>query len=143
MKIIRNIIWFLFGGAIMGLGWWILGLLAYGSIIGIPWGKSCFVIGKFTFFPFGKEAISRKKLTQGDDVGTGIAGLAGNIIWFLLAGIWLAAGHFFSAILCFVTIIGIPSGIQHLKIARVSLFPIGKKIVPEEVAKVAKKSNME
>lgn len=143
MNLIGNLIWFLFGGVIMGLVWWFFGLLAYVSIIGIPWGKSCFVIGQFTFFPFGKEAISRKVLTKKYDVGTGAVGLLGNIIWFLLAGIWLAIGHIGSAILCFITIIGIPFGIQHLKLAGVSLFPIGKRIVPKEVAKAAKKANAE
>lgn len=143
MNLLGNLIWFLFGGVIMGLVWWLFGLLAYVSIIGIPWGKSCFVIGQFTFFPFGKEAISRKVLTQKDDVGTGAAGLIGNIIWFLLAGIWLAIGHIGSAILCFITIIGIPFGIQHLKLAGVSLFPIGKRIVPKKVAKAAQKANAE
>ena len=143
MNLIGNLIWFLFGGIIMGLVWWAFGLLAYISIIGIPWGKSCFVIGQFTFFPFGKEAISRKELTNKDDIGTGTVGLLGNIIWFLLAGIWLAIGHIGSAIICFITIIGIPFGIQHLKLAGVSLFPIGKKIVPKEVAKAAKNANAE
>lgn len=143
MNLIGNVIWFVFGGVIMGLLWWVFGLLAYISIIGIPWGKSCFVIGQFTFFPFGKEAINRKELTQKDDIGTGTIGLVGNIIWFLLAGIWLAIGHLTSAILCFITIIGIPFGVQHLKLAGVSLFPIGKKIVPKEVAKAAKKANAE
>lgn len=143
MNLIGNLIWFVFGGVIMGLAWWIFGLLAYITIIGIPWGKSCFVIGQFTFFPFGKEAIGRKELTQKDDIGTGLAGLIGNIIWFFLAGIWLAIGHISSAILCFITIIGIPFGIQHLKLAGISLFPIGKKIVPKEVAKAARKANAE
>lgn len=143
MNLIGNLIWFVFGGAIMGLLWWVFGLLAYLSIIGIPWGKSCFVIGQFTFFPFGKEAINRKVLTQKDDIGTGTVGLVGNIIWLLLAGMWLAIGHVTSAILCFITIIGIPFGVQHLKLAGVSLFPVGKKIVPKEVAKAAKKANAE
>lgn len=143
MNLIGNLIWFVFGGIIMGLVWWVFGLLAYISIIGIPWGKSCFVIGQFTFFPFGKEAISRKELTNKDDIGTGTVGLLGNIIWFLLAGIWLAIGHIGSAIICFITVIGIPFGIQHLKLAGVSLFPIGKKIVTKEVAKAAKNANAE
>ena len=59
MSLIGNIMWFILGGAVMGLGWWIVGLLAYLSIIGIPWGKACFVIGQFAFMPFGKEAVSR------------------------------------------------------------------------------------
>jgi len=57
------------------------------SIVGIPWGKACFVIGQFTFFPFGKEAISRDELTQKEDIGTGAVGVVGNVIWFIVAGI--------------------------------------------------------
>lgn len=57
MRAIGNFIWFLFGGAVMGLGWWLSGLLAFATVVGIPWGKACFVIGQFAFFPFGKEAL--------------------------------------------------------------------------------------
>ena len=70
MSAIGNLLWFVFGGFIMGLGWWIVGLIAYVTIVGIPWGKACFVIGQFTFLPFGKEAISRKELTNEEDIGT-------------------------------------------------------------------------
>ena len=54
MHAIGNFIWFLCGGVLMGIGWWFAGILMYMTVIGIPWGKSCFVIGKFSFFPFGK-----------------------------------------------------------------------------------------
>lgn len=129
MRLIGNILWFILGGALMGLGWWIAGLLAYISIICIPWGKACFVIGKFTFFPFGKEAISRKYINNEDDIGTGTLGTIGNVIWFVFAGIWLAIGHMLAAIACFITIIGIPFGIQHLKLAGLAIAPIGKTII--------------
>jgi uncharacterized membrane protein YccF (DUF307 family) len=113
----------------MGISWWIMGLICFISIVGIPWGKACFVIGQFTFFPFGKEAISRKELYQTEDIVTSGFGVIGNIIWFLLFGLWLAIGHIMSAIFCFCTIIGIPFGIQHLKLAGIALFPIGLTIV--------------
>jgi len=103
--------------------------LAFITIIGIPWGKACFVIGQFTFLPFGREAVSRNVLNQKDDIGTGVLGFVGNVIWFIFAGVWLAIGHLISALACFVTIIGIPFGIQHLKLAVISLAPIGKTIV--------------
>jgi uncharacterized membrane protein YccF (DUF307 family) len=129
MKIIGNFLWFILGGVFMGLGWWLVGTLAYLTIIGIPWGRACFVIGQFTFFPFGKEAVSRYELTHEEDIGTGVLGLIGNVIWFIFAGVWLAIGHITSALACFVTIIGIPFGIQHLKLAMIALAPIGKTIV--------------
>lgn len=129
MRFVGNVLWFILGGALMGLGWWLAGLLAYLSIICIPWGKACFVIGQFTFFPFGKEAVSRRFINNKDDIGTGMLGTIGNILWFVFAGIWLAIGHVISALVCFVTIIGIPFGVQHLKLAAIALAPIGKTIV--------------
>jgi uncharacterized membrane protein YccF (DUF307 family) len=143
MRVIGNFIWFVLGGVWMGLAWWIAGMLAYVSVVGIPWGKACFVIGQFTFFPFGKEAISREELTQKEDIGTGALGSIGNVIWFILAGIWLAIGHVTSALLNFITIIGIPFGIQHLKLAGIALAPIGKTIVSKEMAAAARKANEE
>ena len=138
MSVIGNFLWFILGGVFMGLGWWLAGVLAFVSIIGIPWGRACFVIGTFTFFPFGKEAIDREDLSGQGDIGTGGFGTLGNIIWFILAGWWLALGHVMSAIACFVTIIGIPFAVQHLKLAGIALAPIGKAIVDKEVASAAR-----
>ena len=143
MRAIGNFIWFIFGGSLMGLAWWLVGLVAFLSVVGIPWGKACFVIGQFTFFPFGQEAISRKELQQKDDIGTGGLGMLGNVVWFVFAGVWLAIGHLLSAVLCLITIIGIPFGIQHLKLAGIALAPIGKTIVSTEVAVAARKANAE
>ena len=143
MSTIGNVIWFLFGGIFMGLAWCFFGLLAFVSIIGIPWGRSCFVIAGFSFFPFGKEAISRNELTLNEDIGTGGFGMVGNIIWFLFAGLWLAIGHVISAIACFITIIGIPFALQHIKLAGISIAPIGKTVVSKEVAAAARNANAE
>lgn len=95
-------------------------------------------MGKFSFFPFGKEAISRRELNQADDIGTGALGTLGNVIWFIFAGIWLALGHVACAIANFVTIIGIPFGIQHLELAAIALAPIGETVVTKEVAAAAR-----
>jgi uncharacterized membrane protein YccF (DUF307 family) len=137
MGFIGNVLWFVFGGFVMGLGWWLAGLLALVTIVGIPWAKACFVIGQFAFFPFAKVAISRKDLSKRDDIGTGALGFLGNVIWFIFAGVWLAIGHLLSALLCFITIIGIPFGYQHLKLARLALMPIGKTIVDKDTAAAA------
>src|SRR5512139_1963507 len=110
----------------MGLAWWLVGLVALLTIVGIPWAKASFVIGQFSFFPFGKEAISRKELHQADDIGTGSLGLLGNIV---------------SAVSLALTIIGIPFAIQHLKLAGIALAPIGKTIVDKEVAEAARAAN--
>ncbi|EJO3860042.1 YccF domain-containing protein [Vibrio parahaemolyticus] len=138
MKTLGNIIWFLFGGIFMGLLWWLFGILAFISIIGIPWGRACFVMGNFSFFPFGKEAISRDELTNEMDIGTSPLGVIGNVLWFVFAGLWLAIGHILSAAACFVTIIGIPFALQHLKLAVISLAPIGKTVVTSEEAAIAR-----
>jgi len=138
MRSILNFLWFVLGGVLMGLAWWLAGIVAFVTIVGIPWGRACFVIGNFSFFPFGKEAISRRELNQADDIGTGLLGTIGNVIWFVFAGIWLALGHVACAIANFVTIIGIPFGVQHLKLAGIALAPIGKTIVTKEVAAAAR-----
>jgi uncharacterized membrane protein YccF (DUF307 family) len=129
MRTIGNLIWLVFGGFWMGLGWWLAGLIMAISIIGLPWARSCFVIGTLCFMPFGHEAIDRKKLTGRGDLGTGALGTLGNILWFVFAGIWLAIGHVLAAVACFVTIIGIPFGIAHLKLAGLALAPVGKTVV--------------
>ena len=138
MRTIGNVLWFIFGGFLMGLGWWLAGLLCAITIVGLPWAKSCFVIGQFAFLPFGKEAIGRDTLSGAEDVGTGPLGTIGNVLWFIVAGVWLAIGHVASALACFVTIIGIPFGIQHLKLALLALAPVGKTIVTRETADAAR-----
>jgi uncharacterized membrane protein YccF (DUF307 family) len=129
LAFLGNLIWFVFGGVLMGLGWWLAGLLCCLTIVGIPWAKACFVIGTFSFFPFGKEVTSRKSLTRQSDIGTGWLGTIGNILWFIFLGWWLAIGHLLCALMCFLTIIGIPFGLQHIKLARIALFPIGMTVV--------------
>lgn len=95
LRTLGNIIWFLCGGIVMGLAWWLVGVLAFISIIGIPWGRACFVIGNFSFWPFGYEAISRDELTDQTDIGTSGFGVLGNIIWFILAGFLVGGGAYF------------------------------------------------
>jgi len=143
MRAIGNFLWFILGGVFMGLAWWFFGIIALLTVVGIPWAKACFVIGQFTFFPFGKESISRQSLHQEEDIGTGTWGLIGNILWFIFAGFWLAIGHIMSAFACAITIIGIPFAIQHLKLAVISLAPIGQTIVDKEVARVIRQNEAE
>lgn len=136
MSTIGNILWFVLGGFFMGLGWWLAGLLCAITIVGLPWAKACFVIGQFAFLPFGKEAVSRAVVSGLEDIGTGLLGTVGNVLWFIFAGVWLALGHLASALCCFVTIIGIPFGVQHIKLAMVALAPVGKTIAPKNAARV-------
>ena len=131
MTTILNLLWFVFGGFVMGLGWWVVGLLMALSIVGLPWARACFVFGGFCFFPFGRQAIDRRELSGKGDLGTGTVGFVGNVIWFLVAGLWLAIGHLASAAANFATIIGIPFGIQAFKLSVLGLWPFGRQAVPD------------
>ena len=140
MRAIGNFLWFVLGGVLMGLAWWLFGLLAILTVVGIPWAKACLVIGQLTFLPFGREAIGREELRGIDDVGTGPLGLLGNVIWFLLAGWWLALGHLVSGVLMCLTIIGIPLGLANFKLIPVSIAPLGREIVDIDQAPRAGRS---
>lgn len=141
MRTIGNFLWFILGGLWLGLGWWLAAVVMAISIVGLPWARSCFVLGAFCFAPFGREAIDRRELTGRADLGTGPLGLVGNVIWFVVAGLWLAIGHVVSAAVNAATIIGIPFALQHLKLAGCALAPVGKTVVPIEVADAARRRN--
>ena len=117
-------------GAGMALAWVIAGVVMCLTIIGIPWARAAFNIAAYTLLPFGQRAVSRSDYFGREDFGTGPFGLIGNIVWFVLAGWWLALGHLITAVLLAVTIIGIPFAWAHLKLAGLALWPIGKVIVP-------------
>lgn len=138
MKTIGNVLWFVFGGLWMGLGWWLAGIVCALTIVGFPWARACFVIGQFAFLPFGKEAISRAELNGVEDIGTGVLGMIGNILWFLAVCVWLAIGHVVTACGCFITVIGIPFGLQHLKLAGLALAPVGMTVVSRDEALAAR-----
>ncbi|MGB1196987.1 MAG: YccF domain-containing protein [Synechococcus sp.] len=125
-----NVLWVVLGGFVMAVGWWLAGLLCAITIIGLPWARSCFVVGRFSLWPFGQKAVNRRDLSGRGDLGTGALGLIGNVLWFLVAGWWLAIGHLSSALACFITIVGIPFGIQHIKLALIALAPVGMTVVP-------------
>jgi uncharacterized membrane protein YccF (DUF307 family) len=132
LRFLLNVLWFVLGGFVMGLGWWLAGVVAAITIVGLPWARACFRIASFSFWPFGREAINRRDLTGRPDLAHGPLGLLGNVVWFLVAGWWLAIGHVSSALACFASIVGIPFGFQHLKLALIALTPIGMEVVPSE-----------
>ena len=143
LRMIGNFIWFIFAGLWLGLSWWLLGALMYIFIITIPWGKAAFVIGQLSFLPFGRTVMKRTELSGKEDIGTGTLGMIGNIIWLLFAGIWLALANVIYGIVCCLTVIGIPFGLQCFKLAGASLVPIGKQVVTNEVAEAAMRANAE
>jgi uncharacterized membrane protein YccF (DUF307 family) len=125
-----NVLWIVFGGLWMALGWLIAAAVMAITVVGLPWSRAAFTIAGYTLLPFGQKAVSRAEYFGREDVGTGALGFLGNIIWLVLAGWWLALGHLVTALLCAVTIIGIPFAWAHLKLAGIALWPIGKVIVP-------------
>ena len=119
MHLLGNIIWIVFGGLIAAILWFVAGLICCITFIGIPFGIQCFKIASFVFSPFGRDVEIR---------GFGIGSLIGNIIWILLLGWELCLYHLIAGLLLCITIIGIPFGKQHFKLARLSLVPFGSKI---------------
>ena len=119
MGILGNIIWFIFGGIFAGLGWYLVGLLWCVTIIGIPVGMQCFKFGTLSFFPFGKEI----------QYGGGAGKFLLNILWLIFGGFELAVTHVVFGIILCCTIIGIPFGIQHFKLAKLALLPFGAEVV--------------
>lgn len=120
MSIIGNLIWFLLGGFIPAIIWFIFGVLWSVTIIGIPVGIQCFKMANLQLFPFGKD-ISYS------DIGAG--SLLVNIIWIFIGGIELAVTNVVIGGLLCLTIIGIPFGLQSFKMAKLSLMPFGAKII--------------
>jgi len=122
MRLILNVLWLVLSGFWMFLAYMVVGVLWCITIIGIPFGIASFRIGLFALWPFGRTIIAK----PGAGAGSGI----GNVIWFILSGLWLAIGHALSGVLLCITLIGIPLGLANFKLIPISLFPLGKDIVP-------------
>jgi uncharacterized membrane protein YccF (DUF307 family) len=121
MSLLGNILWLIFGGLMSGLCYLFAGLCLCLTIVGIPFGMMCFRIGVATFAPFGKEV---HELPNGNSV----LKIVFNLIWLVLFGWEIALAHLFAGLILFVTIIGIPFGIQHLKLIPLALFPFGREL---------------
>ena len=128
LRLLLNILWLVFGGFFAGLGWLLACAIMAVTIIGLPWCFAAFRIALYTFLPFGQEIRRRPD--------AGALSFLGNVVWFVLAGWWLAIVHLCVAVALAVTIIGIPFAWAHLKLAGASLFPVGKEIVPRGTAQV-------
>ncbi len=136
IALILNILWLVLGGAIAALAWFAAAFFMVITIIGIPFARAAFDNGVYTLWPFGAKPISRDRL-YGEDIGTGPLGTLGNIIWFVLAGWWLALGHLFAALGLAITIIGLPFAWAHLKLAGFALWPIGRTVAHSDVRRRA------
>lgn len=120
MRLLLNVLWFIFGGWISGTLWLLAGCLLAVTIVGLPWTPAAFRIAGFSYWPFGRIVIDRD-----DGIGSGCL----NILWLVLAGWWLALHHIVLAVPLAISIIGIPFAWQHVKLAQLSLIPVGKAVV--------------
>lgn len=126
MILILNILWFIFGGGFIAwLSWLLLGGLLFITVVGIPFSYAAFRIAGFAAFPFGKELVDARIMGEQRIAGTSLA----NFLWIILAGIWLAISHVLAGISLCLTIIGIPFGLAHFRLAAVCFAPLGKKSV--------------
>lgn len=122
MRTLLNIIWVIFAGLGLWVGYVIAGLLLCIPIVTIPWAIASFRTASYVIWPFGRTIVSKPT--------AGVGSFLGNVIWVVLAGWWLALGHIVSGIALCITIIGIPMGVADFKMVPISLMPLGKEIVP-------------
>jgi uncharacterized membrane protein YccF (DUF307 family) len=121
MKALGNIVWLILGGLMVAMIYWLVGLLMCITIIGIPFGIQLFKLGTYALWPFGRELV--------DGPGEpGCLSLVMNVIWILLGWWEIAVIHLVFGLLCCITIVGIPFGIQHFKMVLPSILPFGKEI---------------
>ena len=127
MRLILNVIWLVFGGLWLALGYLVAALVCFLLIVTIPFGFASARIAMFALWPFGRTIV--------DKPGPHTGALVGNVIWILLCGLWLAIGHLLSAFAMAITIVGIPLALANLKLIPISLMPLGKEIVPVDGAR--------
>lgn len=121
MRLLLNIIWLMLSGFWLFCGYVLAGIIACIFIVTIPFGVASFRVAGYVLWPFGREVVA----APGAGVGSGI----GNVIWFLVAGLWLALGHIATAFLLAITVIGLPLAWANLKLIPVTCFPFGKRVV--------------
>lgn len=122
LSVVLNVIWLVFGGIWLAAGYMLAGIICCLLIVTIPFGIASFRIALYALWPFGRTVVDRGRVGSFSTIG--------NVIWVLVAGIWIAIGHVLTAIPMFVSIVGIPLGIANLKMIPISLMPLGKEIVP-------------
>lgn len=147
MRFAGNVIWFIFGGAITAL-FWLLGALIFAvSIVGLPLTRSAIEMAKLSAWPFGREVVHVRELDGRElDLSTAATGTIGfifNILWAITFGLWLCLSYVALGILWCFTLIGIPFGLQAFKLAGISLWPVGRRVVTKELAQLARETAAE
>lgn len=126
MRTIGNVLWFIFAGLGLFVGYVVAGVIACVLIVTIPFGVAAFRMAGYVVWPFGRTVITKPT--------AGVGSAIGNVVWLLLFGWWLALGHIVTGLLLMVTIIGIPFGVANWKMVPLALWPLGREVVPLEVA---------
>lgn len=121
MRLLLNVIWLLLCGIWMAIAYVVAGVICCILIVTIPFGIASFRIANYALWPFGRTIVRRSD--------AGAASAVGNVIWVIVAGIWLAIGHVLTGVLLCLTIIGIPLGVANFKMVPISLMPLGREIV--------------
>ena len=124
VKLLLNLIWLVFGGLWLALGYVLAGIICCVLVVTIPFGVASFRMASYALWPFGRTIVDRPT--------AGAMSTIGNVIWILVAGWWLVLGHVTTAFAQAITIVGIPLAIANLKMIPVSLVPLGKEIVPTD-----------
>ena len=128
MRTLGNILWFFLAGWQLFLGYAVAGLVAVVLIITIPFGVASFRIAGFVVWPFGRTVVSKPT--------AGVGSAIGNVVWLILLGWWLALMHIVTGLFLAVTIIGIPLAVANWKMVPLALWPLGREVVPIEVAQM-------
>jgi uncharacterized membrane protein YccF (DUF307 family) len=121
VRILLNVIWLVFSGLWLALGYLVAGVVMCVLIITIPFGIASFRLAAFVFWPFGRTVVPRPD--------SGAAATVGNVLWFVVVGLWMAIAHLIAGVVLCFTIIGIPLGVGNFKLAAVAVAPLGKEIV--------------
>ncbi|MGR6982209.1 YccF domain-containing protein [Testudinibacter sp. P27/CKL/0425] len=137
MNLALNIFNFVFFGFSTVLGWFFATVLSAVLIVTLPYTRSCWEITKMSLVPFGNQIVHVKHLQPTSSVANSLGSVL-NIIWFIACGWWLCLLHIMVGISQCITIVGIPSGIGHFKLAQIALFPVGQRVVPNAVAEAVK-----
>jgi uncharacterized membrane protein YccF (DUF307 family) len=145
MRFFGNIIWFVFGGAIIALGWLVGAGLAAMTVVGLPLARAAIEMAKLSAFPFGKDVIHVRELDgkglSATTAATGTVGFLVNVCWACTFGWILFLAYIVAGIINCFTIIGIPFGLQAFKLAGISFWPVGRRVVTKELAQAARMQN--
>ncbi len=129
MRTLLNLLWLVLSGFWLALGYLVAGCIMCLFIVTIPFGIASFRLAAFVVWPFGRTVVRR--------VDAGAASTIGNLLWFVLIGVWMALAHVVLGVVLCLTVVGIPLGLGNFKLAAVAIAPLGKEIVPAGTPRAA------